>query len=164
MVIKKEDIEKLLKKDYCKLKRLAFNFVKNEQNAEDIVSDVFIKILQDDKFRGDSSVKTYVTKAIIQKSLDFLAKQKRENGIINKDFELDEFSIGRNEDICNFDIYDYFEFLTKVECDLIKLKYLDGLSYLELSKIFNNSVGNLKVAVLRIKKKIIDRFNENERV
>src|SRR5574344_1001144 len=102
MVIKKEDIEKLLKKDYCKLKRLAFNFVKNEQNAEDIVSDVFIKILQDDKFRGDSSVKTYVTKAIIQKSLDFLKKKKRENGIINKDFELDEFSIGRNEDICNF--------------------------------------------------------------
>lgn len=158
MVIENNELEKLLKKDYKKLKRLAFNFIKNEQDAEDILSEVFIKILKDDKFNGMSSVKTYFTKAIIQNSLDFLRKKKRESKIFDKSVEIDSFDICGIDSIDNFNIYDYFNFLTNVECDLIKAKYLDGLSYLELSKIFNNTIGNLKVAIFRIKKKIIDRF------
>lgn len=60
-----------------KIFNTALGFVKNEQDAEEIVQDVFVKIYQSAAaFKGDSSLNTWVYRITVNKSLDFLRAKK----------------------------------------------------------------------------------------
>lgn len=67
------DIEQELRLHYLTLIKLAFTYVKNKEMAEDIVQDVCVKAIENkNRFRGDSSYKTYLMKMTINRSYDYL--------------------------------------------------------------------------------------------
>ncbi|HBF18523.1 MAG: RNA polymerase subunit sigma-70 [Owenweeksia sp.] len=57
----------------------ALGLVQNQQEAEDLVQEVFVSVLQYvSDFRGDSSLKTWIYRLTISSSLDYLRAQKRQ--------------------------------------------------------------------------------------
>ncbi|WP_230199429.1 sigma-70 family RNA polymerase sigma factor [Bacillus ndiopicus] len=57
---------------------LGYLYVKDRQLAEEITQDVFLKYMQQpEKFRGDASLKTYLTRILINRCYDELKKIKR---------------------------------------------------------------------------------------
>ena len=57
---------------------LAYIYVKNKENAEEIVQDVFYNFgKKQEQFRGDAHIKTYLTRMTINRSYDELRKLKR---------------------------------------------------------------------------------------
>jgi RNA polymerase sigma-70 factor (ECF subfamily) len=57
-------------------------FVHNNEDAQDISQDVFIEIYRSvNKFRGDSKISTWVYRIAVNKSLNFLRKQKQVKNI-----------------------------------------------------------------------------------
>ena len=57
---------------------LAYLYVKDKQIAEEITQDVFYMYsVKKEQFRGEASVKTYLTRIVINKSHDELRKIKR---------------------------------------------------------------------------------------
>jgi RNA polymerase sigma-70 factor (family 1) len=58
---------------------LALHYTQNQQDAEEITQDVFLKVHEHmARFRAESSVKTWIYRITINQSLDFLkAKQRR---------------------------------------------------------------------------------------
>ena len=60
--------------------KTAYYFVSNMQDAEDISQDVLLEILRSiGHYKKDSSLKTWIYRITVNKSLDHLRKQKRRN-------------------------------------------------------------------------------------
>jgi len=63
---------------------LALHYTQNPEDAEEITQDVFVKLYEKgEQFKGEASAKTYITRIVINQSLDFLrfkSRQKRGGG------------------------------------------------------------------------------------
>lgn len=79
--IQKKDIrvfEGYYKDHFKSFLLMAFKYLKDSAQAEEIVNDVFLKIWQDGhKITIDSSLKSYIYRAIINRSINVLNKNKR---------------------------------------------------------------------------------------
>lgn len=61
-----------------KVYNTAISYVQNGQDAEEIVQDVFVEAFNSaDKFRGSSSLSTWIYRITVNKSLDFIRYTKR---------------------------------------------------------------------------------------
>lgn len=74
--------EKALQQLFFQLKDTVFNvslgYTANREDAEEITQDVFVEVFHSaNSFKGDSSVKTWVCRIAINKSLDYLRFKKR---------------------------------------------------------------------------------------
>jgi len=72
--------ETFYKEHYRNFFLMSCKYLKDPVLAEEIVNDVFIKIWEDgDKIKIESSLKSYIYKAIINRSINLLHKNKRES-------------------------------------------------------------------------------------
>jgi RNA polymerase sigma-70 factor (ECF subfamily) len=69
-----ENAFKLLVDQYQKMVvNVCNNFLHNYDDSMDVAQDVFIKVYQDiNKFRGDSSIKTWLYRISVNNSLNFI--------------------------------------------------------------------------------------------
>lgn len=57
---------------------VALGYVRNTEDAEEILQDVFVEVFHSiQTFKGDSSLKTWITRIAINKSLDYIKFKKR---------------------------------------------------------------------------------------
>ena len=58
--------------------RMAYSFAKNTDSAMDISQNVFLKVYQNiDRFRGDSQLKTWISRIAFNESQNWIKKHKR---------------------------------------------------------------------------------------
>jgi RNA polymerase sigma-70 factor (ECF subfamily) len=80
--IQKKDnkaFESYYKMHYKSFYLMAFRYLKNTEQAEEVVNDVFMKIWEDgNKISIDSSLKSYIYRAIINRSLNEIQKNKKD--------------------------------------------------------------------------------------
>jgi RNA polymerase sigma-70 factor (ECF subfamily) len=77
---KKEAILYLVNNHQKNIIKTAYYFVSNMQDAEDLSQDVLLEILRSiGRYKKDSSLKTWIYRITVNKSLDHLRKQKRRN-------------------------------------------------------------------------------------
>jgi len=99
--IQQKDIaafENYYKLHYRSFFLISCKYLKDSSQAEEIVNDVFMKIWEDgDKIKIESSLKAYIYKSVINKSINVLNKHKRDslhqsdlNTIQDESFELKE--------------------------------------------------------------------------
>lgn len=145
----------------------AFRFLQSHDDAEDIAQEVFIKALNKiDKFRADSSIKTWLYRITINLCIN--AKRKKRFLSIfssSKDNEDDE---GFDKFIKNeqtperlFENKEFEETFVKLldklplkQRETFALRYFDELSYEEISKLLGTSVGGLKANYFQAVKKL----------
>ena len=71
-------LEKLYKDFKARVFNTALSFLRNREDAEEITQDVFVEIFQSaKKFKGDSSVSTWIYRITVNKSLDKLRFRQR---------------------------------------------------------------------------------------
>ncbi|MGN7403545.1 sigma-70 family RNA polymerase sigma factor [Cytobacillus praedii] len=69
----RRNIEELMNTYGDELAILAFSYVKNIEDAKDIVQNVFVTVyFQYEKFRGESTIKTWLYRITINKCKDFI--------------------------------------------------------------------------------------------
>jgi RNA polymerase sigma-70 factor (ECF subfamily) len=80
--IQKKDIgtfERFYKEHYRRFYLMSCKYLKDPAQAEEIVNDVFLKIWEDGgNIRIETSLKSYIYKAVINRSINALNKNKRE--------------------------------------------------------------------------------------
>ncbi|CDO02621.1 RNA polymerase sigma factor [Oceanobacillus picturae] len=70
---KEEILEEVMGKHGGELVRLAFNYVKDNETAKDMVQNTFIKCYENlDNFRSDSAMKTWLYRITINQCKDYL--------------------------------------------------------------------------------------------
>lgn len=132
--------------------RYAYSLLKNNEDAEDVVQDVFINcIKKSDFYRGDCNIKTWLLVLTRNQCYNVIKSRKIRQRDSIEDVNLVS-NINYVEDKLN--IENALKTLTTEENEIIFLREYSGFSYKEISQILEISVDNVKVRLFRAKQKL----------
>jgi len=154
----------------------SYSFVKSKQVAEELVSDVFLKLWQ---IRGQlntiNNLKLYLFGITKNFSLSYLARASKNLSIQLVDIDLDEISIESAIEFKNpEDLYIANETIKNVlqairnlppQCQIIfSMVKVDGLKYKEVAGLLNISVFTVRNQVAIATKKIEDALPQKRQL
>nr|WP_304941491.1 sigma-70 family RNA polymerase sigma factor [Clostridium butyricum] len=152
-----------LEKSRDKLYRFAYCYVKNEDDALDILSEAVYKgYISFHKLRDEKYFETWMIRIIINCANDFFKKT-------NKYVYLDEHNIENIKDINTslsmedrMDLYDLMDRLPDDEKTIIILKYFQELNFREISEVLSLPENTVKSKLYRTIKKLNKYLKEDE--
>jgi len=175
----KQVIQFLVSKYHKQVIKTAFHLLQNMNDAEDLAQDVCIEILESaQSFKGNSSLSTWIYRLTVNKSLNFIRKNKRKQLV--KQFESffrrgdDKAEPAILEPSAHDHTYENNERRQILEKAINSLpenqktafilsKY-EELSYKEITEIMNLSLASVESLLQRAKqnlqKKLIVQFSE----
>lgn len=151
----------LMRKYNMNIYQTARRIVYVHEDADDITQNVLIKIWNNlSSFRGDSSLKTWITRISVNESLTFVEKKKRMLQLDDEEYVTRilnsipdaEQSIS-SEQIVEL-IQKGIQSLPEKQKVVFTLRYYDEMPYEEMSKVLGTSVGALKTSYHFAVKKI----------
>lgn len=127
-----------------RLYRTAFAYVKNEQNALDLLQETVYKAyVSIDKLKEPKYFKTWITKILINGAINFINREKKViflDDNIENSLELHQgYSIEEKLDVLNC-----IDKLEDKYRNVIVLKYFQELTISEISEVLNCPVGTVK--------------------
>ncbi|WXR60747.1 sigma-70 family RNA polymerase sigma factor [Peptostreptococcaceae bacterium AGR-M142] len=141
---------KFIRENQEYLYKLAYIYVKNEQDALDVVQDTIYKIITKiDKLKNIEYLKTWSLKILKNTAINFLRKNKKE---ILMDLNIEK-SYEEELDI-NIDLYDVLKELSDEEQRLIELRFFKDLKINEVSKEMNVNLNTVKTRLYKTLKKM----------
>ena len=128
--------------------RLAFSYVRNVEDALDIVQESIYKALSSiDTLREPSYIKTWFYRIVVNTSLNFLRKKKKlvlvDDGLL---CNLDSGSLDHYE---NLDLKNALEILPDHYRSIIILRYFEDLKIEEVAEILGENVNTIKTRLYR---------------
>jgi len=148
----------------------AYRYLNSYDDAEDVAQEVFIKALNNlHKFRGDSSIKTWLYKITKNICTNTIRKKRIYNLFksIDSDNEFDIMSEEKNPEQ-NIESQELSQRLQKAIAKLpekqretFALRYFEDMKYEDISKLLGTSIGGLKANYYQAIKKISYYIKEN---
>jgi RNA polymerase sigma-70 factor (ECF subfamily) len=131
------------------LYRTAFAYVKNEEDAVDILQETVYKAYMSiDKLKEPKYFKTWITKILINSAINFIKKEKKLIALVdNLSYDSNYFEENRIEE--NLDILNAIDTLEDKYKDVVVLKYFRDLTITEISEVLNCPVGTVKTYLNR---------------
>jgi len=137
---------------------LVYRMVKPEEDAEEIAQDTFIKAFKSIKqFKGNSKFSTWLYKIAYFTAINHL----RRNKMLTAPIDMSSFENNDQTAIENLNkidqkhyINEALEYLKPVERNLISLFYLQEFSNKDIEKITGLTQSNIKVSLMRARKKL----------
>ncbi len=137
----------------------------SHDDADDIVQDVFVKVWHNlDKFKGESSLFTWIYRIATNESLQFLRKKRNRQwlgGSVSEELAerlvSDKFIDG---DEVQMRLQKAILTLPDKQRLVFNLRYFEELSYEEIAAITETSVGSLKASFHHATKKIEEFLQE----
>ena len=124
-----------------KFYRLSYTYLRNKDDALDVVQNAILKALEKYKdIKNIDSIKTWFYRILVNENLLYLRKKKKE--ICTDDNDLDIFYFEKFNE--NIDIYEKIKFLPTDTQTIIILHYFEDLTLLEISKITNINLNTIK--------------------
>jgi RNA polymerase sigma factor (sigma-70 family) len=147
-----------------KIYHLCYGYTGDADSANDLMQETFMKVWQNlDKFRNQALISTWIYRIAVNTCLSYLRVENRhpkdeltDNIIENKTEEVSD----KNEQVAS--LYKCISQLEENE-RLIITMVLDEIPYPEIAQIAGISDGNLRVKIHRIKQKLTELYNKNER-
>jgi RNA polymerase sigma-70 factor (ECF subfamily) len=143
------ELENIIEEYQNQLFSFAFFRVGIYDIAQDIVQDVFLKFFQNTQTLSSvKNIRTYLLKSISNACIDYKRKYgkiKTENIDFTNDIADNEENIEEKMCIAEFfRIEDLLNELPAEQAEVIKLKFVDGLNFVESAEILNISVNTVK--------------------
>lgn len=149
--IREKDIaafEDYYKSHYKEFVLASYKYVKSTAVAEEVVNDVFLKIWQDGQnITIETSIKAYVYRAIINRSINALNKQKREGQIEKELIRLQEEAYELREIELNelkVKLYKAIDALPEQCRKVFLMSRFDGLKQQEIADKLGISIKTVK--------------------
>ena len=123
--------------------RLAFSYVKNKENALDIVQDSIYKAIASiDSLHNPEVVKSWFYRIVVNTSLDFLRRQKKIQFV--DDDMLEAYSPGQVDVYQDIDLERTLEDLPPKYRSIIMLRYFEDLKIEEVAEVLHENVNTIK--------------------
>jgi RNA polymerase sigma factor (sigma-70 family) len=151
----------LYKKYASAMFKVSRNIIKDDMRAEEAMQDAFLAAFDRlSEFKGEVTFGAWLKKIVINKSLDYLKKDK----MYDKMSSSEDLTI--MEEVEEFDISEKLEAVKKAMEKLpenyriiFSLYYLEGYDYEEISEILNMTNTNSRVMLNRAKNKLVTLLN-----
>ncbi len=151
-----------LYKKYSKsMYQVSRNIIHEEMKAEEAMQDAFLSAFEKlDEFKGEVTFGAWLKKIVVNKSLDYLKKDK----MYQKAESADDLQLLDSEE--ELDLSEKIEAVKKAMNELpenyriiLSLYYLEGYDHEEISEIMEMSYANSRTMLNRAKNKLIAILN-----
>lgn len=144
---------------YWQIRRM----VKNHEDSNDIVQNVFIKIYKAlPKFKREAALYSWIYRIAYNETIDFISKHKKRlnNVTISDEFiqlkDNNTFGSTITSERIEELLFDAIQTLPEKQALVFQLKYFEEKKYTEISELLNTSVGGLKANYSHAVQKIKD--------
>lgn len=167
----------LVNRHYKRALRVAFGLLKDRHDAEDVVQDAFARVhkrLKD--FEGQSAFYTWLYRIVVNLSIDYMRKRKRERRVDVEDEGVREALRGSEELWPRFQDTDpsesaervqlrqklqvAFQDLPEIHQAVLMLRELEGFSYEEIATTLNIKKGTVMSRLFHARKSMQARMTE----
>lgn len=157
--MKNEDVVKLFDLYADDLYRFAVSYVRSKHDAEDVVQDVFLKLLSKPLLFDRRFEKAYLLTMTANKCKDLLKSKSRTASV---DLESNEWQLEYNDRFTDEDraVFEELMNLPEEYRIPIHLFYYEGFTYKEISKIIKLSESAVAMRIMRGKEKLRIRLEE----
>lgn len=158
------DIGELMRQYGNDVLRTAYAFVKNKETAEDLFQEVFIKVYRNlDKFRDESSVRTWIIRITINTAKDYLKSAYAQREIPVMEFPVEpaetqkEFEEIENEDT-NACVKKAVDALPEAYREAVICVYYREMSVEEAAEALGVPAGTVKSRLSRAREMLRNRL------
>lgn len=157
-------LEELMKKYGNDVLRTCYAYVKDRDTAEDMFQETFVKAYYNlDKFRGDSSIKTWITRIAINVCKDFLKSAYQQRVTSLPEFQEDAIvSENDYEEVENSDrneqIRAAVDSLQEGFREVVICVYFNEMSVAETAKALNIAEGTVKSRLSRARETLKNKL------
>lgn len=152
-----QEVETQILASYEHLYRLAYTYVKNPDDAMDVVQEsVYKAMINSANVRNIDSVKGWLCRIVVNTALDQLRRCARE-------VPMDEMPESGQEDTYeDADVLRSLDILEQRERNIIILRYFEDLRLQDISKITGENLNTVKTILYRSLKKLKIHLTEGE--
>ncbi|MCL2816765.1 MAG: sigma-70 family RNA polymerase sigma factor [Clostridiales bacterium] len=127
--------------------RIAFAYVKNRADAEDIMQDVFMSLIKQPPFNGEEHLKAWIIRAAVNRAKDYYRSNKKRNTVpleaaANHLTELQE------------SVFDDFFELPEKDRHVVYLFYYEGYTAKEIGAILGKKEKAVLMRLSRAREKL----------
>ncbi len=152
-----QQIENEILQSYQSLYRLAYSYVKNPDDAMDVVQESAYKaILHADEMRFRETVKGWLCRIVVNTALDLIRRRKRES----LTEEIPE--TGREDTYENIDVMRALDTLDEREKTVVMLRFFQDMKLSEISSITGESLSSVKSILYRSLRKLKVKLTEGD--
>ena len=143
--------------------RLAFSYVRNKENALDIVQDAILKALHSiDKLEELMYLKTWFYRIVVNTAIDFIRKHRR---MTFMDDDILALHLPKLEDeLADMDLQDAIDQLPSQYKSIIILRFFEDLQIDEIAEITGVNVNTVKTRLYAALRKLRIEVGEEFRV
>lgn len=128
--------------------RIAYSYVKNEQEALDIVSEaVYRGLIHIKDLREPKYLNTWMTRIVINTALEMIRKNSRL--AVLEDYLPEVGAAEKIEQEIRFDLYEALDTLDAEDKSYVILKYFEDCSFKEISELLDIPESTVKSKVYR---------------
>jgi len=155
-----EEIEEYLIDGYEKYYRYAFGFVRNQEDALDIIQDSAYKAIKNSrKLRDKQRIESWIFAIVRNTALDFLRKKEREFPM--EDEILYELAGTEKPNGTDDDFYALIHNLNEEEYTVLTLRYIEDKKLDEIAAISREKVSTVKSRLYRALGKLKNSISYN---
>ncbi|MFJ7935060.1 RNA polymerase sigma factor [Sporosarcina sp. NPDC096371] len=143
--------------------RLAYSYVRNKENALDIVQESILKALSSvDRLDELAYMKTWFYRIVVNTAIDFIRKHQRVT--LMEDDVLDSFLPQLEDDIVDIDLQNAIDQLPPKYKSLIILRFFEDLKIDEIAEVTGDNVNTVKTRLYAALKKLRIEVGEEFRL
>lgn len=140
--------------------RVAYSYVKNSEDALDIVQESIQKaLISISTLQKQTAIKSWLYRIVVNTSLDFLRKHKRVTVVDEQ--KIDSISTGVDDHYENIDLKKALEELPDHYRDVIILRYFEDLKLEEVAEILQENINTIKTRIQRALKMLRLKMDES---
>lgn len=150
-----------------KMVNVCRRYAKDVEQAQDFMHDGFIKVfLNIAKFRGESSLETWITRIMINNSISAIKKEVRKGIRVNiddvklKDTESFDYELEQRQSISASNVFDTLDELPVGYRTVLSLYILDGYTHKEIGQQLGISEGTSKSQLAKAKRLLAKKLKE----
>lgn len=141
--------------------RLAYSYVKNKEDALDIVQDAIHKaFLSIEKLQNQGSIKSWFYRIVVTTSLDFLRKQKHVH--VMEDEILESLISGQSDTYSNIDLAESLDDLPEKYRTVIILRYFEDMKIEDIAEVIQENVNTVKTRLYQALKRLRVSLTEEQ--
>lgn len=146
--IGKQECAELMVKNRMKFYRIAYSYVKNEQDALDIVSEATYRGISHLKeLREPEYFSSWMTRIVINTAIEMLRKNARH--VVLEDYMLEDCAEQTIDQEIRFDLYQALDALCAEDKAYIILKYFEGYCFRDIAELFGMPESTVKSKVYK---------------
>ena len=157
--VKLKTVEAALLEHYPSLYRLAYSYVKNPDDAMDIVQESAYKaILRAEEMKNEDTIKSWLCRITVNTALDALRKKRRETGL--------EYlpETGEEDAYEDADLLYALDRLDAREKTVVTLRYFEDLKLSDIVAVTGENLSTVKSLLYRSLKKLRVTLSEGESI